>query len=178
MSLSPSPDQILLFNPRLWTFGQASRSGPGAGGWWAHRETYCWAERFSGADRQEAAQKLCWPAFASICYHGSPTRTAWCRGLRLWIGPVGTLSDWPNELVFLSFFLFITLFSPLPPSSAATPIFHKCTCYFSVTLHLLPFDMHNARQNTLYIQLVLQYTCATGRCKLTDKIVLKRLKSK
>lgn len=38
VSVIPSPDQILLFNLRLWTFGMASRSGPGAGGWWAHRD--------------------------------------------------------------------------------------------------------------------------------------------
>lgn len=138
VSVIPSPDQILLFNPRLWTFGLASRSGPGAGGWWAHRETSCWAGRFSGADRQEAAQKLWWPAFASICCSGSHTRAAWCRGLRLWIGPLGHLF-WLTQHAF-SFFLSFSYFIlslvhaaflfPLTPFSC--PSFIVSTLFFSL----------------------------------------------
>lgn len=138
VSVIPSPDQILLFNPRLWTFGLASRSGPGAGGWRARRETSCWAGRFSGADKQEAAQKLWWPAFASICCSGSPTRTAWCSGLRLWMGPLGHpfwLTHWVWDAFFPAFFLhhFTCLCSIfVPVYTSFLPIFHCFDSFFSL----------------------------------------------
>lgn len=135
VTVIPSPDQILLFNPRLWTFGLGSRSGPGAEGWWVYRETSCWAGRFSGADRHEAAQKLWWPAFVSICCARSPTQTAWCRGLRLWIGPLGH-PFWLTQRD--DFFLFIFLSSfPLLLSFRA---FTLTICSFAVWL-LFPFSL-------------------------------------
>lgn len=143
VSVIPSPDQILLFNPRLWTFGLASRSGPGAGGWWAHREASCWAGRFSGADRQEAAQKLWWPAFASICCSGSPTRTAWCRGLRLWIGPLGhpfwlTHWVWDAFSFFHSFIILQLVYAAFlfPFTLFFLPVFH---CFNSFLPSVDPF---------------------------------------
>lgn len=164
--VNPSPDQILLFNPRLWTFGQASRSGPGAGGWWARREISCWAGRFSGADRHEAAQKLWWPAFSSICCLGSLTRTAWCRGLRLWIGPLGHhfwLTQWVWQALFLSFFLAPFFLSPsfcmvllLSQHAALPPVLHFqfvlllfCFAFFAVLLSFVCCFLDNQRQSTI-----------------------------
>lgn len=126
VSVIPSPDQIPFFNPRLWTFGLASRSGPGAQGWWAHRATSCWAGQFFWSRQIGGSSKNSSDLHSpSICCSRSATQTAWCKGLRLWMGLLGNLL-WLTQWVcgFLSFTWAFPLLLPL--------------CYFLANLHRLP----------------------------------------
>lgn len=134
VSVIPSPDQIPFFNPRLWTFGLASRSGPGAQGWWAHRATFCWAGQFFWSRQIGGSSKNSSDLHSpSICCSRSATQTAWCKGLRLWMGLLGNLF-WLTQWVCGSFFL--SLERSLCCSLFAT------FWLICIDCHSLPFTKH------------------------------------